>query len=142
MALHAQGSNCAQAVLCTFSGCMNFDTVLAHRLATGLGAGLGRRQLVCGAVTGAAMALGAAYGNDDGTDLAAKEDSYARVAALVETIEREFGSSDCATLLKEDLRTEKGRAAVKAKGLSETVCDRVIARCVGLVEELLSPRSS
>ncbi len=142
MALHAQGSNCAQSVLCAFSGCMEFDTALAHRLATGLGAGLGRRQLVCGAVTGAAMALGAAYGNDDGTDLEAKEDTYARVAALVGTVEREFGSCDCAALLGEDLSAEEGRAAVKAKGLSETVCNRVIARCVGLVEEALSPRSS
>lgn len=87
------------------------------------------------------MALGAAYGNDDGSDLEAKEDSYARVAALVEAVEREFGASDCATLLGENLRTEEGRAAVKARGLSASVCDRLIARSVGLVEEALAERA-
>lgn len=135
---HATGSNCAQSVLCAFSEQVGFDKIAAHRLATCLGAGLGRRQLVCGAVSGGAMALGAALGNDTGADLEAKERCYALVDEFVGRIEAEFGSSSCATLLGVDLKTPEGRAAVKERGLDKSVCDRIIGRSAELAAELIA----
>ncbi len=138
LALHASGSNCAQSAYCAFADSLGFDFVEAHRSATGLGAGMGRRQLVCGAVSGAAMALGQALGNDSGADLEAKERCYRVVGSFVERIEREFGSSDCRTLLGIDLSTEEGRAAQKARDPSESVCNRIIARAVELAERAIA----
>jgi C_GCAxxG_C_C family probable redox protein len=138
LALHASGSNCAQSVVCAFAEATGFDFVAAHRFSTCLGAGLGRKQLVCGAVSGGAMAIGAALGNDSGADLAAKERCYSLVAEFVSTIEKEFGSSSCRALLGVDLNTEEGRAEVKAKGLGASVCDKVIARSVELVERAIA----
>ncbi|MCK7471113.1 MAG: C-GCAxxG-C-C family protein [Desulfomicrobium escambiense] len=138
LALHEAGSNCAQSVLCAFAGEYGFDEVAAHRLATALGAGLGRRQLLCGAVSGGAMAIGAALGNDSGADLEAKERCYAIVAGFVARIESEFGSSDCRTLLGVDLNTSEGKAQVKARGLGASVCDRIIARSTELVAEAIA----
>lgn len=126
LAAHGSGSNCAQSVLCAFADELGFDERQAHRLATGLGAGLGRRQSLCGAVSGGAMALGFALGNDDGTDLDAKERCYRAVKDYVEGFESEFGSLECRTLLGVDLGTEEGRAEHKARCLSVAVCDKLI----------------
>ena len=138
LALHEAGSNCAQSVLCSFADGYGFDGIAAHRMATAMGAGLGRRQLLCGAVSGGAMAIGAALGNDSGADPEAKERCYAIVAAFVARIESEFGSSDCRTLLGVDLNTAEGKAEVKARGLGASVCERIIARSTELVAALVS----
>jgi C_GCAxxG_C_C family probable redox protein len=135
--LHASGSNCAQSVLCAFTSELGMDTASAHRLATGLGAGLGRRQHLCGAVNGGAMALGAALGNESGADLAAKERTYAAVQDYIKTMEAEFGSIDCRTLLGVDLNTPEGKAELKEQGLSAKVCDKLIARCAEEVDRIL-----
>ncbi len=137
-ALHATGSNCAQSVVCAFVDELGIDFVTAHRYATCLGAGFGRRQLVCGAVSGGALALGAALGNDSGADLETKEKCYAVVSRFVAAIEAEFGSSDCSTLLGVDLNTASGRAEVKAKGLDVSVCGRIIGRSAELVQEYIA----
>jgi C_GCAxxG_C_C family probable redox protein len=139
--LHASGSNCAQSVLCAFTSELGLDTAMAHRLATGLGAGLGRRQHLCGAVNGGAMALSAALGNESGADLAAKERTYAAVQAYIKTMEAEFGSIDCRTLLGVDLNTPEGKAELKERGLSAKVCDKLIARCAEEVDRILKSQA-
>jgi C_GCAxxG_C_C family probable redox protein len=136
--LHAAGSNCAQSVVCAFAEELGMDFVAAHRYATCLGAGLGRRQLVCGAVSGGALAIGAALGNDSGSDLETKERCYAIVARFIARIEAEFGASDCATLLGVDLNTESGRAEVKARGLNVSVCEGIIGRSAELVQACIA----
>ena len=138
LALHASGSNCAQSVLCAFSDKVGFDFAQAHRFTTCMGAGLGRRQLLCGAVSGGALAIGAALGNDSGADLAAKERCYGIVNDYVAKLEAEFGSSDCRTLLGVDISTEAGRAEVKARGLGAAVCDKIIARAAELAQKAIA----
>jgi C_GCAxxG_C_C family probable redox protein len=54
------GYNCAQAVLDAFRDEAGLDEDLALKIATGLGAGMGRKQEVCGAVTGGDPRFGAA----------------------------------------------------------------------------------
>jgi len=140
LALHAAGSNCAQSVLGVFAEDLGIDTVQAHRLTTALGAGLGRRQLLCGAVSGGALALGAAFGNKDGSDQSAKELTYEIVRDYVRSVEEEFGPTDCRALLGVDLLTEAGKEEMKTRGLGESVCGKIIARCVQSVEKILAEK--
>lgn len=142
IAMFKSGSNCAQSVFCVFAQDLDIDPVQAHRLATGLGAGLGRKQLLCGAVNGGAMAIGAAMGNDRGADEAAKEKTYATVLEYVEKIERTFGCTDCKGLLGVDLRSDAGKADFKSKDLKTKVCNRIIEGCVEEVERILAAASS
>ena len=140
-ALHAAGSNCAQSVLCAFAEDLGVDPIQAHKLTTGMGAGLGRRQLLCGAVSGGVMALGAAFGNRDGSDQEAKERTYEISRNFVLTVEKEFGSAECRTLLGVDLLSEEGKKEFKARGLGAAVCDKIIGRCAELVETILKEQS-
>lgn len=49
------GYNCAQSVLFAYGPELGLDQERALKLATGLGAGMGRRDEVCGAVTGGVL---------------------------------------------------------------------------------------
>lgn len=138
-AIHASGSSCAQAVFAAFAEDLGLDEGTAQRIASGLGAGYGRLQLTCGAVSGGVLALGLALGNARGEEQDRKEAAYAASRWLVEAAEAEFGSSDCRALLRgADLMTEEGKARVKAEGLSGLVCKPIVARCVELAEEGLA----
>ena len=53
----AEGYNCAQAVMFAFSEDCGLSPDLALKAACGFGGGMGRKQEVCGAVTGAILVL-------------------------------------------------------------------------------------
>ncbi len=138
-AIHASGSSCAQAVFAAFAEDLGLDEGTAQRIASGLGAGYGRLQLTCGAVSGGVLALGLALGNARGEEQDRKEAAYAASRELALAAAAEFGASDCRALLRgADLRTEEGKARVKAEGLSDLVCKPIVGRCVELVEERLA----
>ena len=60
-----EGYNCSQAVFAAFSEEVGLPRQTALQLASGFGGGVGRMREVCGAFSGAVMALGALYGSDD-----------------------------------------------------------------------------
>jgi hypothetical protein len=62
------GYNCAQAVLYAFCDDLCLDKDAALKLACGLGAGMARRQEVCGAISGGIIALGLKHGRGEGQD--------------------------------------------------------------------------
>ena len=141
-ALHASGSSCSQSVFVPFAEDFGLDPRKAHRLATGLGAGCGRQQLVCGAISGAVLVLGLAFGSEEGPEAQAKEATYEAVNGFIERIKAEFGASDCRSLLEGlDLRDPAGRAAFKERGLPDKVCNPIIRRCVELLEERLGAKA-
>ena len=65
-------TNCAQATLCAFLDETGLSEETAMKLATGFGGGV-RDKEVCGAVTGAVMALGLIMGQTSDDDLDAKK---------------------------------------------------------------------
>ena len=64
------GYNCAQSVLWAFRDEVGLEEDVALKLATGLGAGMGRKQEVCGAVTGGILVLGLRHGRGRADDRA------------------------------------------------------------------------
>lgn len=138
IALHGSGSSCSQAVFTVFAEDLGMDENLAHKVSTGLGGGMGRMGLTCGAISGGVLALSLAYGNVSGSDQEAKMKTYEVVAKFIADIEAQYGSTQCRVLLGgADLWTEAGRAAVKDAGLSDKVCNRIVADAVKYVETLL-----
>lgn len=57
VALHAEGLNCAQSVLCALEDYTHLPRELAEKIAEGFGGGV-RCGEICGSVSGAVMALG------------------------------------------------------------------------------------
>lgn len=132
------GANCAQSVLCTFCEGLGLDKAKAARLASGFGAGLGRRQDVCGAVTGAAMVIGLKHGQAHAGDREAKERTYLLVRELMARFTAEFGSCLCRELLPGcDLASEEGQRLYRERDLAEKVCRPCVRYAVCVLEEIL-----
>ncbi len=64
----SEGFNSAQYVFFSFCDGLQFDKDTALRLACGFGAGMGRKEEVCGAVSGGIMAIGAEFGRGEKGD--------------------------------------------------------------------------
>lgn len=138
VAMHTGGSTCSQAVFTVFARDFGLDEKLAHKASTGLGGGIGRLGLTCGAITGGVLALSLAFGSETGADQNAKIKTYEIVSKFIADMETRYGSAQCRVLLGgADLWTEKGQAKVKAEGLTDKVCNRIIADVVGYIEALL-----
>ena len=129
------GYNCAQAILYAFGPDFGLDAERALKVATGLGAGMGRRGEVCGAVTGGILALGLKYGRGGQQDRSATEETYRKTEELMVGFERRCGSCSCRALLEGcDLRTAEGQQHFKEHDLLHKTC----LRCVETVAEVLT----
>lgn len=141
LALHAAGSACSQAVFTVFAKDFGLDEGLAHRLSGGLGGGIGRTGQTCGALSGGVLALSLAFGAASSADQDAKLKTYEVTKRFLDKMTARFGSTQCKVLLRgADLWTQSGRDKVKAEGLSDTVCNPLIAETVEYVEKAIAGR--
>ena len=98
--LFKEGYNCAQAVFCAFADELGMDIDLAKRVSSSFGGGMGRMREVCGAVSGALMAMGCFEGYDVIGDDEIKKAHYARVQNLMKAFADELGSYVCRDIIK------------------------------------------
>jgi C_GCAxxG_C_C family probable redox protein len=129
------GYNCAQSVLYAYGPGLGLDAETSLKVATGLGAGMGRRGEVCGAVTGGILALGLKYGRGARQDRSATEETYRKTLELMARFEQRHGSCLCRVLLDGcDLCTEEGQQNYKERDLLHKTC----LGCVQSVVEILA----
>ena len=96
------GMNCCQAVVLAFGDEIGVSEDALKKLAIGFGGGLARQRLVCGAVSGMALVLGAVL--SDGKD---KGYIYSVVQRACEDFKAETGSLICGELLSFDIAKDK-----------------------------------
>jgi C_GCAxxG_C_C family probable redox protein len=129
------GYNCAQAVVYAFHDEAGLGEDLALKLATGLGGGMGRKQEVCGALTGGILVLGLRHGRGRTGDRAATELTYARTRELMDRFAAKHGSCLCRQILQGyDIATEEGRQRAKADDVHNKVCQPCVQTVVELLE--------
>lgn len=127
------GLNCSECVLLSFLD--NIDTGFPREvmcMATGFGGGIGHTGGVCGAVTGAIMAVGTIKGrrnplNESNPYKRSQElkQLYPIFQSLVEEVEEEFGSTVCRELItpfREDPQSKKRWRS----------CQSIVEFCSGL----------
>lgn len=110
------------------------------RLATGLGAGMSRRQTVCGALTGGIIACGLILGRKRAAAHAdripLRDETYARVQALTRRFEERFGSVECRYMVGCDFNTSDGRQRFKETDGLKQICEPAVTLVVETVPEL------
>jgi C_GCAxxG_C_C family probable redox protein len=112
------GCNCAQAVFSAHAGELEKNHALS--VAVGFGAGMGRRQDVCGAVSGAIMVLGLRSGFKEGDGRDKINMVYDQVSHFLEKFEKRQGTLKCRELLSGcDFSTEAGRLFFKEHNLRD-----------------------
>jgi len=128
------GFNCSQAILSTYCEEFGLDKKAALQIACGLGAGMGRLQETCGAVSGAYLLIGLKYGKFLKEDDAAKEKTYAMVREFARQFVKKNRTTNCRELLGVDLiNGDKQVASQQVK----TVCPRVVRDAARILETLL-----
>lgn len=135
------GFNCAQAVFSTYANTVGIDKTDAFRIACGFGAGMGRRQETCGAVTGAFMVIGCKYGKIKKEDTTSTDITYGLVRKLSDQFIARHGSVSCRELMGCDLQTPEGQQYSKEHNLKTVKCARYVRDAAEIVETILEERA-
>ena len=125
------GYCCSQSVLFSFADKLEISEDMALKIANGFGAGMGRKQEVCGAVSGAVMVIGLLYGRgvNDGKDK--HEYTYDRVRYFIDAFEAKHNTVLCKKLLDGcDLLSPQGQDSFKSSNMIE--------KCYGFVEDAVN----
>jgi len=133
-----EGYSCAQAVLFCFCDEVGMSEDDALKLACGFGAGMARKQEVCGAVTGGIIVIGARHGRGKNDGPEARDLTYAKTKELMERFAERHGTYVCHDLLKGcDLATPEGQKAFGDKDLLEKVCKPCVRSVVEILEDIV-----
>lgn len=132
---HKKGYNCCQCVISAFADRFDIPEEAALRIGAGFGGGAGTGEL-CGAITGAIMALDLiAAGDVTSEPAAAKRAAAARAKEFQARFSEQFGALRCTELLKNE-KEEPGEE-VKKLGITGH-CNVMIASAVDIAERLLN----
>ena len=131
------GFNCAQSVLFSFCDDLGLEKDKALKIACGFGAGMGRKEEVCGAVTGGIMVIGAKYGRGENDDRKATEITYTKVTELMNQFSQRHGTYICRQLLNGcELTTEEGQKIFKENDYRSKICVPCVKSVAAILEEI------
>jgi len=133
VARFGKGHSCAQAVFSAFAEQIGMDYPTAVKLTAGFGGGMGMGG-VCGAVSGAYLAIGLKFG---GVDPKAKEQTAKLARQFAQRFKAQHRALNCRELLGCDTSTPEGRKIAKEKNLHDTVCTGVVRDAAKILNELL-----
>jgi C_GCAxxG_C_C family probable redox protein len=137
------GLYCAESVLLAVCETYGIQSDLIPKIATGFCGGMSRTCGMCGAVSGAIMALSLFTGRSKPDE--SVMESYTAAQKLMRMFSGSFGSTNCRDLTGVDLGADEGQKKFKE--------DKIIERCKGytieatrmattLIEEKLKAKSS
>ena len=131
---HQRGFNCAQAVACAFQKELGLSEEQIGALLSCFGGGL-RTGEVCGAVSGAAVVLGAKFPHAVPEDWEAKELSAEKIRKFQRKFREKFGRVTCRELKPMEVDPSVSPAA-RELGITSH-CGIYIAAAVEILEEML-----
>ena len=139
VAKFVSGFNCAQAVLFSFCDDLGLDKDKALKIACGFGAGMGRKEEVCGAVSGGIMVIGAKYGRGENDDRKTTEMTYTKIRELMNQFSKTHGTYICRELLCGcELTTPEGQKAYLENDYFNKVCKPCVKSAVKILETIIS----
>lgn len=132
------GYNCAQSILYAFREEGDLTEETALKIACGFGAGMARKEEVCGAITGGILVLGLRYGRGGNEDRSAMELTYLKTRELMDLFSKKHGTYICRNLLDGcDLTTEEGQKHFKENELLKMTCTPCVQSVVEILECIL-----
>lgn len=133
------GLNCAQSVLAAFASQCALDQETLLKLASPFGGGIARRGQVCGAVSGALMALGLQLGTSTPEG---KAEAYEMTDEFLRRFEARHQSILCRGLIQCDLTTPEGRQQASERDVHHTICAGLVRDAAEIAAEMISERKT
>ena len=135
-AFFEKGFNCAQATFLPFAKRMGLDESTALMIATPFGGGMGHAGEICGAVSGALMAIGLAKGTAV-VDREKKSACYVLAKTFQEKFSEIYGSVTCPGLLGLDISNPKDIEQARSQGIFLNICPDFVGEAVKIVCDLI-----
>lgn len=134
----AQGYNCAQSVFATYADLFGIDWETALKLASPMGAGIGRMREVCGVVSAMALLAGLKEGNTDPANEEGKERIYRLTRQMAEEFKQQHKTLICRELLGIEGMEESARPSERTQQYyKERPCPVLVATAAKIIEEIL-----
>ena len=130
----AQGFNCSQSVFSAFATELDIPDEIALKLASPFGGGVAHLGNVCGAVTGALMALGLHSGNAT-TDK--KDETYRLAEEFLSRFQERHGTILCRELIGFDLSKSGELQKAREQGVFKSICPGLVKSATELTTEFL-----
>ena len=130
----AGGFNCSQAVFSAYASHLGIDDETALKLTSTFGGGVARQGDVCGAVTGALMALGLGRGN---ATLENKEENYRLADEFIKRFQELRGTILCRELIGYDLSKPEGLQKAREQKVFVSACPGFVKDAAELIAEFL-----
>jgi C_GCAxxG_C_C family probable redox protein len=134
-----QGFVCSESVLMVMQDYLGLEQ--NPKLATGFGAGIGRKGSLCGAVSGAILAINLKYGRQKAEDKESIKQTYIRALEFYKRFEEKMGSAVCYDIIKCDLTTEEGQKKFKENNLLEGKCFKCVETSIDILLDILEEGS-
>ena len=135
---HGLGFNCAQSVLAAFADLTDLPEEQLMSLSGGFGGGTGTGEL-CGAVSGAVMALGLLTPVDMEQPVASKKRTVELSKEFQKRFAEKFGALRCKELLQKKFAPDERTPAALRMGV-EGHCTIMIVTAVEILQEMLAER--
>lgn len=131
-----QKYHCSQAVLAAFAKELGLTEEQALKLGGCFGGGMCKGE-VCGACTGALMALGLKFGQSNIEDVVSRKKTNDITVEFLDMFRKENGSYMCKELLGCDLATEDGKQYAIENNLFTEFCPKMVESATIITERLL-----
>lgn len=129
--------NCSQAVFTAFATELGLEEELALKIGTQFGGGA-RKGEMCGAVSGALMALGLKYGHCDAKNAEEKGKAYQIAEDFMNRFTEKNGTVVCRELLGYDLSKAEDMEKIRELNLFKTTCPQMVRCATEIVEQMIN----
>lgn len=130
----ASGLFCAESVVVALARAQGIESELLPKAATAFCSGMARTCGTCGALTGAIMGLGLAFGRTTAADPI--QPAYTATQTLFNEFEQTFGARDCHDLLGCNLATPEGQILFREQKLGLR-CGQYISKAAEIAARIL-----
>lgn len=135
--LFSKRYHCSQAVFAAFAEELGISEETALKTGACFGGGMCKGE-VCGACSGALMALGMKYGRHTDDDMESQQKANDYAVRFLDEFAKKNGSYLCRELLKCDISTTEGKLYARENGLFTNECPKFIESAVLIVQKLLN----
>ena len=128
--------HCSQVVLGELAEDLGYDKEEAYRIACPFGGGMSQGE-TCGCVTGALMAIGMAYGNDQPGNLEQDQRCQEKAKQFRDAFVERNGSAICREILGYDFRDPEQRQAARENGTVFATCPKLAKDAIEIASQLI-----
>ena len=129
--------NCAQSVLKALTDVSGLDDLQSEALTAGFGGGMGKHQEICGAVSGACMAISHAVFHMYDDKAEGKEAAYNAVQDFIFKFKEKMTYVRCIDLTQYDFMIEEEKEKFAESGRRDEICVPSVEFAAELATEII-----